>query len=116
MNKGNYYKVKTKKWLEKDGYQVEYLEKLQRIFTGAKLFYVKKDLFASDILAMNEQDIIFVQVKSGKNTTGISIKKAIQEFQKYQFPEFVKRWIVVWRDKQKEPEVIEVEKTIKEQE
>ena len=125
MNKGNYYKKKTKDWLVKEGYTCEYLEKLQRIFippkkgeklekkkqfskrTG-KLLYVKRDLFASDILAMKRDKVIFVQVKSGGKGTGINIKGAIEEFNKYPFPNFIDRWIVIWKDKEKEPEIVDI--------
>ena len=107
-NRGNYYKKKTKDWLVKEGYVCEYMEKLQRIYSKGRLIYVKRDLFASDILAMNGEDIIFVQVKSGKEGTGINLKKAYQEFEKYPFPKYVKRWIVIWRERQREPEIIEV--------
>lgn len=113
MNKGNYYKKKTKDWLTKEGYVCEYLEKLQRIYTKEKLIYVKRDLFGADILAFNKEKLIFVQVKSGSKTTGINIKKAIEEFSKYPFPDFVDRWIVIWKEKQKEPEIIDVKEVRK---
>jgi len=110
--KGNYYKYKTKQWLIKQSYCVDYLEKLQRVFSKGQLIYVKKDLFGADILAFNKDEMIFVQVKSGEKTTGINIKKAINEFLKYPFPDFVKLWIVVWRPKEKEPEIIDVRELI----
>jgi hypothetical protein len=109
MNKGNYYKKKTKDWFEKQGYVCEYLEKVQRIYTKNNLIFVKRDLFGADILAFNNQEIIFVQVKSGEKNTGINVKKAIEEFKKYPFPHFVKRWIIIWRPRQTEPEIIDVQ-------
>jgi hypothetical protein len=51
-------------------------------------------------------------VKSGEKT-GINIKKAINEFLKYPFPDFVKLWVVIWRKKEKEPEIIDVRELIK---
>lgn len=108
-NRGNYYKYKTKKWFEKQGYCCDYLEKLQRVYSNGQLIYVKRDLFASDILAFNQNEIIFCQVKSGKKDTGINIKKAIEEFSKYPFPKFVKKWIVLWRERQQEPDIIDVD-------
>jgi len=106
--KGNYYKYKTKQWLIKQGYCADYLEKLQRVYSKGQLIYVKKDLFGADILAFNKDEMIFVQVKSGEKTTGINIKKSINEFLKYPFPDFVKLWIVIWRPKEREPEIIDV--------
>lgn len=129
MTKGNYYKRKTKDFFVKQGYVVEYMEKLQRIVTTLtseligisitsgedkkgkekkqKLIWVKKDLFASDLLAIGNGEVIFIQVKSGNKTTGINIKKAVEEFNRYPFPDFVKRYIVVWRERQRDPEIID---------
>jgi len=98
----------TKDLLEKLGFKCEYLEKSQRIFTKNKLIFIKKDLFASDILAISKEKIIFIQVKGGKKKTGIDIKKAIQEFKKYPFPDCVDRWIVIWREREKEPTIIDL--------
>ncbi|MCX7641220.1 MAG: hypothetical protein N2Z20_01120 [Elusimicrobiales bacterium] len=113
MNKGNYYKKKTKEFLEKQGFVCEYLEKLQRIYDKGKIIFVKRDIFASDILAVNKEKIIFVQVKSGSKNTGINYKKAIDEFLKYPFPEFVDRWIIIWKERQKEPQIIDIKEVIK---
>jgi hypothetical protein len=115
-NKGNYYKYKTKQWLTKKGYCCDYLEKLQRVYSKGQLIYVKKDLFGADLIAFNKDELIFIQVKSGKRTTGINIKKAINEFLKYPFPDFVKLWIVIWRPKESEPEIIDVKELIKTEE
>jgi hypothetical protein len=68
-------------------------------------------LFGADLLAFNKDEIIFIQVKSGEKT-GINIKKAINEFLKYPFPDFVKLWVVIWRKKEKEPEIIDVRELI----
>jgi len=104
--KGNYYKLKTKKWLTEQGYQCDYLEKLGRIFNPKtkSVIFVKRDMFASDILAMSKDDLIFVQVKFGKK----NIASAYKEFDKYVFPSFVKKWIVVWELRAREPEIIEI--------
>jgi len=109
MNRGNYYKYKTKKYFEKQGYNVEYLEKTFRIYSKGKLIPVKTDVFGADVLAMNKEEIIFMQVKGGKLKTGINIKKAIEEFNKYNYPRLVKRLIIVWREKAREPEIIDVD-------
>ena len=108
MAKGNYYKYKTKKFFEEQGYSVDFLERTYRVYAKGKLIPVKKDVFASDVLAMGNGEIIFVQVKGGKSTTGINIKKAIEEFNKYPFPDYVKRIIVIWRERAREPELLEV--------
>ena len=108
MNKGSYYKLKTKKWLEKKGYQVSFLERLQSIYAGGKVLYVKRDQMASDLLAVSNSEIIFVQVKFGKKNTAAAIK----EFKKFEFPgeSCCLLWIVIWELRAREPEIVEVEK------
>lgn len=104
-NKGNYYKLRTKKWLEKKGYQVAFLERMMWIFTkDKKMIPIKKDQFGSDLLAVNEDQIIFVQVKFNRS----NVADAHKEFAKYTFPKFADKWIVVWEVRAREPEVIEV--------
>ena len=107
-NKGNYYKLRTKKWLENKGYQVATMEKMFRIFRpGAEALFVKKDQFGADLLAMNEKELIFVQVKF--NTARTKVEEAIREFNKYRFPpsQTIKRWVVVWEKGGHEPEITE---------
>lgn len=104
VRKGNYYKYKTKEWLVKEGYVVEYFEKNQRIVTGDRTIFIKRDMWGADVVAMNTESIVFVQVKLNKN----NVADAIKEFTKYPYPPFVKRWVVVWTPKQREPEIVEV--------
>lgn len=109
MGKGNYYKVKTKKFFEKQGYKVEYLEKLQRIFNPKtkQTFYIKRDLFASDLLMVNTEVIIFANV-TDKGHRSDRMKKLMAE----PFPEckYIKRWIIYWELRAKEPTIIEEQK------
>ncbi len=110
MNKGTYYKTKTKKWFQKDGFHVEYLEKNQRIFVKGKVIFIKRDVFGADGLAMNTEKMIFWQCKLNKK----NIAEAIKEFNKFPYPKAcpqkcIERWIVVWTPRAREPEIIEVE-------
>jgi hypothetical protein len=107
-NKGDYYRYKTKKWFQDLGYKTEYLEQRQRIYTKGKVIFVKRDLFASDGLSMNEDLMIFWQCKLNKK----NIADAIKEFSKFPFPDSkeVERWIVVWEPRKREPEIIKVSK------
>lgn len=105
IKKGNYYRLKTKKWLEKDGYLVENLEKSQRIFTkDKKVIFIKKDIWGCDLIAKNKNELIFIQVKADKG----DISKGIKEINKTPWPDFAKKWVVFWPYKAKEPEIIEV--------
>ena len=104
---GNYYKLRTKKWLESEGYQVGTLEKMFRIYDEKKkmALFVKRDQFASDLLAVSDKEVIFVQVKF--NTARGKTAEAIREFNKFSFPKFVSKWIVIWQKGASEPEIVE---------
>ena len=104
MNRGVYYKQKTKKWFIKKGYQCEYTETLRRIFTKKGLIYIKKDLFGADMLAFNEDGYIFANAKFGRNNLSAGLK----EFRKFNFPKVkkVEHWLVVWELRVREPEII----------
>jgi hypothetical protein len=103
-SKGNYYKVKTRKYFEDLGYHVEYLEKFQRIYTPKGVLNIKRDLLASDGMAMNKERMIFWQSKLTKH----NVADAITQFKKLPFPPTVECWIVVWTTRVKEPEIIQV--------
>ncbi len=105
MNKGNYYKIKTKKWFKDKGYFAEYLERNQRIVIGGKTIFIKKDMAGADGMAMNKETIIFWQCKLNKK----NVAEAVKEFQKFPYPPTVSRWIVVWIPRAREPEITEVE-------
>ena len=104
VSKGNYYKYKTKKWFEKEGYYCEYLEKTQRIMTKGRVFFIHRDLAGADGFAMNKDTIIFWQCKLNKK----HINDAVIEFQKYPFPDCIKRWVIVWQVRQSIPDIVEV--------
>ena len=104
--RGNYYKIKTKEYFEKRGYQVEYMERYTTIVRkDGKIKRFKRDIFGSDLLLMNKEEIIFVQVKLNRN----HIAEAIRKFSQYKFPPFIKRWIVIWEKYKREPEIVEIQ-------
>lgn len=109
MNKGQYYKMRAKGWLEQQGYQTAYLEQMRRIVlrdkdTGElKTIFTKQDQLASDLLAVSENEIIFIQVKLGKK----NIADGIKQFSRYKFPPFAKKWVISWQPRAREPEIIE---------
>lgn len=104
MNKGQHYKLRSKKWLESQGYSVAFLERMMWIPRQGKLIPIKRDQFGSDLLAMSATSVVFVQVKLGRS----NISKAKKEFEKYKFPVFAQRQIHVWNLRGKEPEIINV--------
>jgi hypothetical protein len=105
VRKGNYYRKKTIDYLRLDGYDVEILEKNQRIYKGGKVYFIKKDLWGADLIAKNEEELIFIQCKTNR----AHISAGIKELHKTKWPEFVKLWVVLWEPYDKEPEIIEVE-------
>ena len=105
-NAGNYYKLRTKKWLEKKGFQVATMEKMLRIpIKDDKVIFIKKDQFASDLLAISEEQIIFIQVKLNRK----HIAEGIKGLAAFKMPKWVDKWVVIWSKGDREPEVIEVE-------
>jgi hypothetical protein len=109
LNTGNYYKTKTKKWFKEKGYLCEYLERLQRITRennkGIKqTIYIKRDIWGADGMAMNEEEIIFWNSKKGK----AHLSSGKKEFTKYPYPPYIKRWLIVWEPRVKEPKIIEI--------
>lgn len=103
FSKGNYYKAKTKKLFLSMGYECDYLEKMMWIKGKNGMIPIKRDLFFSDGLAMNEKEIIFWQSKMGRK----NIADARNNYQLLKTPEKVKKCIVVWETRKK-PEFIYV--------
>lgn len=105
VNKGNYFKRKTKVWLEADGYTVEYLEKLQHIYAKGRVIYIKRDLLGADGLAVNDKEFILWNTITNKG----DLAKHIKRFKEYPNPSFIKRLVIYWEARAKEPEMFEVD-------
>jgi len=105
--RGNYYRLKTKKWLQAKGYHVETVEHVQRIYDGKnnKVIFVKRDVLAADLIAVSADAFILVNSKLGRK----NIASGIKDFHKYPCPPFVDRWLVVWEPRVREPEVVVVD-------
>lgn len=105
VQKGNYYRLKTKKHLEADGYEVVNMEQSQRIWTKKGTIFIKKDIWGADLCAKNDKEIIFIQVKANKG----DISKGIKELKKTVWAKFIKLWVVYWQPRAREPEIIEIQ-------
>jgi hypothetical protein len=103
--KGQYWKGRTKKWLEAQGYQVAFLERVLWLQTARGRIPIKRDQFASDLLAVNLDEVIFVQVKGGVSRR-TQLAAARLEFAKFAFPAGTQQWIVCWAPRARLPEVI----------
>jgi len=104
ISKGNRYKYKTKKWLENQGFKVEYSEMVRYYFDKGRRIPIKKDLFFSDIIAVRSDLVAFVQVKV--NRRNLSPAKAL--LGALAVPKNVEKWIVVWTPRKKEPDIIKI--------
>jgi hypothetical protein len=110
-SRGNYYKKRTKDYFEKLGYTVQLTEFMTTRPIGAgKFIYIKKDVFGSDGISMNGKEIIFWNSKhcatDDKNNIDTQTRKAKKDFEKFPFPDCVKRQIIMWKPRKK-PDVIE---------
>jgi len=109
VSRGNYYKKKSKEHYEKLGYTVQITEFMcGRQIAPGKIIYQKRDVFGSDGIAMNGKEIIFWNSKS-TDVGQISWLECTgrKEFEKYPFPDCVKRQLIIWEPKKK-PKIIEV--------
>lgn len=108
--KGQYYKARTKKWLEERGYVVAQLERMHMLRPGkgnAPPLYVKQDQLGADLLAVDANGTLFVQVKMGgaKARLGHEMTKAKQVFEAFPVPPCAEQMIVVWDPGAREPSV-----------
>lgn len=99
--KGQYFKLKTKKWLETKGYVVAHLERMLMVAPGR---FVKQDQLGSDLLAVNTSHVLFVQVKGGL-TWRSGLSAARHEFEKHPYPSGSMQWIVGWDPRARMPAV-----------
>lgn len=107
--RGAYYKGRTKRWLETQGYQVADLEKVHWIMrAGRPTFATKRDQFGSDLLAVNRDRVIFVQVKGGGTVTGGTFPAARRRFAACPCPPCARQWIIAWPIRSKVPRVVEL--------
>ena len=103
IKKGNYYRLKTKKFYEEEGWRVEIIEKNQRIFTPKGVIFIKRDVWGADMVAVKNDEELWIQSK----TNPVDINKGLMEFKKYPMPARVKQVVVIWQPRAKEPEIIE---------
>ena len=100
VSRGNYYKRKSKEYYEKLGYTVQLTEFCCGMIIKGRCIYRKIDIFGSDGIAMNGNEVIFWNSKATTRDVqdGISKMKssAKLEFEKYPFPTSVKKQAIIW--------------------
>ena len=104
-SKGNYYKRKSKVYYESLGYTVQLTEFVCSMIIKGHTIYRKIDIFGSDGVAMNSEEIIFWNSKATTEDREDGIIKmkseAKKEFEKYPFPKCVKRQAIIWLPRKK---------------
>lgn len=104
-SRGNYYKRKTREFYEKLGYTVQLTEFMCAMVVKGRCFYRKIDIFGSDGIAMNGEEIIFWNSKhmaqGQKLNKDGQVSTSRKEFNQYPFPPFVKKQIVIWEPRKK---------------
>lgn len=112
--KGAYYKTRTKRWLEVQGYTVVDLEIVRWVQRpGSDRFPVKRDQMGSDLLAVKADTELWIQVKGGKQAAGHGqFLPAQREFAKFTFPHWSEQWVVAWPPRARQPRIIRVEEGV----
>lgn len=128
--RGAHYKARTRQWLRDHGYQFAEMEVVRWVFRGKQrgtasgvdlerfglepaapsrgdMFPVKRDQFASDLLAIKGEELIFIQVKGGDGAGTGTFPDARRKFAEFSFPSFVKLWIVAWPTRATQPRIID---------
>lgn len=110
VQRGAYYKARTRRWLEAQGYQIFELEVVRWVKKpGGERIPIKRDQLGSDLGGMREDGYVFCQVKGGAQARGGGqFPPAQREFRRYRWGPASRRWIVCWAPRVREPRVIEV--------
>jgi len=99
--KGNYYRLKTKHFYEAEGYEVANAEVRKPMPIKGRLVWIATDIFASDLIAMNGKEIIFIQVKTNRG----DVSKAVKDFANHKFPESVRKVVCCWPKRASAPDI-----------
>lgn len=112
VSKGNYYKRKTRQYFERMGYHVVLTEYTTVIPIKGRNIYVKRDLMGSDGIAMSKEKNEFILWNSKATTEerkdGVAKHKhkGKKDFSQFPFPDCVKRQVIIWKPREKEPTII----------
>lgn len=111
-SRGQYYKGRTKEWLESTGWTVGFMERVNWIVRpGARPLPVKQDQFGADLIGVNDAAIVFVQSKfygTDDRRNAHQLKLAAELFRRYPCPPGAKQWIAIWTKGAKAPRIVEV--------
>jgi hypothetical protein len=117
-SKGNYYRTRTKQWLESQGFDVTVCEVAQRVMrrdrrTGElSVIFLKHDLWGADLLASDGERLVVVQCKTHER----DVARGLRELAQAPWPRLagLDLWCVRWPPRRRladGPDVHEVEAT-----
>ncbi len=106
--RGAQAKARTKRWLERQGYEVGVLEVSRIVYTPRGMIAVKHDQWASDLIAQkaDEDAVLFIQVQRLERSSRTRARRQ-RDFAAHAFARCTRRIIVSWKPFAREPEVIE---------
>src|SRR5207249_3360537 len=93
-----------KRWFERQGYAVAFLERVLWIQGKTGLVPLKKDQYGADLEAKSPTRTIYAQVKGGLSCRS-QLAAARGEFAKYPLAPSDEQWIVMWPPQAREPEI-----------
>lgn len=106
--KGQHWKLRTKQWLERQGFVVALMERVQTVPSSSGGFvFLKRDQLGCDLLAMNMLVTRLIQVRGG-DTWRSQLAAAREEFAKYPIGPGCVQEIFGWTPRARAPEVITV--------
>jgi len=110
VQRGNYYKRKTKKWFEDKGYTVELTEFVcGRMIGKGKIIYQKKDVLASDGVAYTDTEFILWNSKHTVTGEIAQMKSSGKKnFMEIKVPPFIKKQVIIWQPRVREPAVFDI--------
>lgn len=108
-SRGTYYKNKTREWFKNKGYTVELCEFLCGLpIGGGKIIFTKRDVLASDGVAYNDTEFILWNSKHYTEDK-VSMDSRAKQYQKdylnIKTPPFIKKQIIIWELRKREPTV-----------
>lgn len=113
VHQGNLYKKKTKEFFIKHGYECELVERnTAKFIPGRGIFYKKSDLFSSDGISMNGNNIVFWNAKSTEDISkrrNEVLKEAVASFRTHAFPMSVRKYVVIWAVGSRQPEIFDAD-------
>ncbi len=105
-DKGNYYEMRSMKYLKNLGYVCQKANK-KIIWIKGRPITLHHDFFGcADIIAIRKDRILFVQVKYQGENTSISMKTISEKFETIPKTDYLHKVIHIWANRKREPKEI----------